>query len=126
MEDHYAASKPLIKAQTVNATATVTGDWYRVGKGMAFGLWAYHASATGTGDVTYYVDLFFKPGNPNSDTVTTSDYYRVTLGNIAADTTPAQYIPDELDAPFRYIRGVATGQAANPADTVAYLYMTQW
>jgi len=121
---HEAASIPLINAATVNATATVTGEWRPAHNWLASTLYAWHASSAGTGDVTYYVDLYYKGGvNPNNETVAATDYYRVTLGNLAADSTVTLYTPAELGEVFTWIRGVAIGQAANEADTVSYLWI---
>lgn len=125
MEGHTAASTPLLKAQTVNATATVTGEWFQVKNGYSFAFYAYHSSTAGTGDVTYYVDMYFKPGGKPASAAAT-DYYRVTLGNIAADSTVSQYLPEEFNGPCTFVRGIATGGATNPSDTSANLYMVQY
>lgn len=117
----YGIDKP-INGSTVASTGAVTSDWFPCSNSQEFSVWVKATSVTGTADVKVEFVQFpltstFASGDP---TLTTS-----IVATLATEAW-AEYVNTTINAVVaaKY-RIVVTGVASNPADTVAYVFVSK-
>lgn len=112
----------VIDGSTVNATATVTASWLPCLADHEFTFWVKATSTSGTADVKLDVDQ-----SPITDTFATGDPILTTTVD-ASDTSEdwVAYTNTTVNATVAaQYRVKVTGNAGNPADTVATVYVSK-
>lgn len=118
-------TKRLLSAELVNATANVTGAWFRAGSDWDKATVTYRAaSVAGVPDLLIYLQLYFGDAVPAS---TETDYVTVNIGapsGAGDDGVRYRVIPTEFLGRCRWVRAYVDGQALNAADTTVDVWVT--
>ena len=117
------STKRMVAAQTVNATATVTGAWFRLPRALHRATVTYIlSSATGTPQVDITFHLAY--AGDERPTAASTDYEAVSIAAGATTTSRTAVRPSEFATRARWGRVSVVGGAANPVDTVATVALT--
>lgn len=118
-------TKRLLSSALVNATANVTGAWFKAGADWDKATVTYRAaSATGVPDLLVYLQLYYGDAIPAA---AETDYVTVNIGaptGTGDDGVRYRVMPTEFLGRCRWARAYVDGQALNAVDTTIDVWVT--